>query len=296
MQLDDEVPAPSSETEEETSKVAQDETTGEQHPVEENPEDEDVAVETNPVEISAEEKEEAKEESDCKAEESVGAEIKAQEEEKEVEEKSMEEIKEIRPAEGQDEKSSPVSDPLGAAIVLQGKGPLKEDVPAVAPVESVTTIVPGTTLRRLEDPTPFLFSRPGTLGSLNAGQPIASTSLSDTKPKAPRYRVLEAPGMMSDPVAVAHPKIHESPKPFQNEPSYEHPLQGSSAAPMMTSSSPYKGRVLEAPSSPPKSSAAAFTSSPSTDSLTSSRSLASDVLEKARTRFDRFWTKKESDK
>ncbi|XP_046455122.1 microtubule-associated protein futsch-like isoform X2 [Daphnia pulex] len=317
-------PAPCNETEEETSKVAsQDETTDEQHPVEENPVDQEkVAVaaeeETNPVEISAEEKEEEeeeeeKEEVDCKAEESVEAEIKAQEEEEkeeivkeeeeEAEEKSMDEIKEIRPAdERQDEKCSPVSDPLGAAIVLQGKGPLNEDVPAaIAPVESVTSIVPGTTLRRLEDPTPFLFSRPGTLGSLNAGQPMASsTSLSDTKPKAPRYRVLEDPGMMSDPVVAVHPKIHELPKPFQHEPSYEpHPLQSSSAAPMMTSSSPYKGRVLEAPSSPPKSSsssAAAFTSSPSTDSLTSSRSLASDVLEKARTRFDRFWTKKESDK
>lgn len=324
LQLDD--PAPCNETEEETRKVAsRDETTDEQHPVEENPVDQvKVAVaaeeeETNPVEISAgekEEEEEEKEEVDCKAEESVEAEIKAQEEkeetvkeeeEEEAKEKSMDEIKEIRPAdERQDEKSSPVSDPLGAAIVLQGKGPLNEDVPpaAMAPVESVTSIVPGTTLRRLEDPTPFLFSRPGTLGSLNAGQPMASsTSLSDTKPKAPRYRVLEDPGMMSDPVVAAHPKIHELPKPFQHEPSYEpsHPLQSSSsAAPMMTSSSPYKGRVLEAPSSPPKSSsssaAAAFTSSPSTDSLTSSRSLASDVLEKARTRFDRFWTKKESDK
>jgi hypothetical protein len=320
LQLDD--PAPCNETEEETSKVAsQDETTDEQHPVEENPVDQEKAVavaadeETNPEEISAGEKEEEeeKEEVDCKVEESVEAEIKAQEEEEkeivkeeeEAEEKSMDEIKEIHPAdERRDEKSSPVSDPLGAAIVLQGKGPLNEDVPAaMAPVESVTSIVPGTTLRRLEDPTPFLFSRPGTLGSLNAGQPMASsTSLSDTKPKAPRYRVLEDPGMMSDPVVAAHPKIHELPKPFQHEPSYEpsHPLQSSSsAAPMMTSSSPYKGRVLEAPSSPPKSSsssAAAFTSSPSTDSLTSSRSLASDVLEKARTRFDRFWTKKESDK
>lgn len=300
---------PSNETEEETNKVVEDETTDEQHPGEENPEEDVVPVdeETNP---EVEEEEEKKEES-CKTEEPVEAEIKAQEEEEEEvkeetekeenEKKSIEEM--IQPADErqkeEETKNSPVSDPLGAAIVLQSKGPLNEDVPAVAPVESVTSIVPGTTLRRLEDPTPFLFSRPGTLGSLNAGQPITSTSLSDAKPKAPRYRVLEAPGMMNEPpVVVAHPKIHELPKPFQNplneSSSYEHPLQSSSAAPMMTSSSPYKGRVLEAPSSPPK--AATFTSSPSSDSLTSSRSLASDVLEKARTRFDRFWTKKESDK
>ncbi|XP_057367924.1 uncharacterized protein LOC130688910 isoform X3 [Daphnia carinata] len=245
-------------------------------------------------EIQAQKEEEEEEEEEKKEETQEGEEeVKI---EKETEEKVPEEIKEIESLpEKEKEQTGPVSDPLDTAAVL-GKAPLIEELPAVVPVEPVTSIVPGTTLRRLEDPTPFLFSRPGTLGSLTASQSFAGTSLPDTKPKAPRYRVLEAPGMMNDPV-VAHPKVHELPKPFQNpknEP-YEqmaHPLQ-SSTAPMMTSSSPYKGRVLEAPSSPPKSSA--VSSSPS-DSQISSRSLASDVLEKARTRFDRFWTKKESDK
>ncbi|KAI9555604.1 hypothetical protein GHT06_018119 [Daphnia sinensis] len=277
-------------------------------PVDEIPPTEDVPAvtesETKMMEVPVKEMEE--DQSDCKPEE-IQAQTEEEEKkeetqegevkvEKEAEEKVTEEIKEIESLpEKQQEQTGPVSDPLDTAVVL-GKAPLIEDLPAVVPVESVTSIVPGTTLRRLEDPTPFLFSRPGTLGTLTASQSFAGTSLPDAKPKAPRYRVLEAPGMLNDPV-VAHPKVHELPKPFQNPKSepYEqmaHPLQ-SSTAPMMTSSSPYKGRVLEAPSSPPKSSA--VSSSPS-DSQISSRSLASDVLEKARTRFDRFWTKKESDK
>uniref|UniRef100_A0A0N7ZQN3 Nuclear protein MDM1 n=1 Tax=Daphnia magna TaxID=35525 RepID=A0A0N7ZQN3_9CRUS len=312
------VTASSNETEE-TNKMADAEVIedlpAEEHPVDDAPPVDEVppaddvpavtALETKMMEVPVKEMEE--DQSDCKPEE-----IQAQKEEekkeenqereeevkveKEEEEKVTEKIKEIESLpEKQQEQTGPVSDPLDTAVVL-GKAPLIEDLPAVVPVESVTSIVPGTTLRRLEDPTPFLFSRPGTLGSLTASQSFAGTSLPDVKPKAPRYRVLEAPGMMSDPV-VAHPKVHELSKPFQNPKSepYEqmaHPLQ-SSTAPMMTSSSPYKGRVLEAPSSPPKSSA--VSSSPS-DSQISSRSLASDVLEKARTRFDRFWTKKESDK
>uniref|UniRef100_A0A0P5SIL3 Nuclear protein MDM1 n=1 Tax=Daphnia magna TaxID=35525 RepID=A0A0P5SIL3_9CRUS len=312
------VTASSNETEE-TNKMADAEVIedlpAEEHPVDDAPPVDEVppaddvpavtALETKMMEVPVKEMEE--DQSDCKPEE-----IQAQKEEekkeenqereeevkveKEEEEKVTEKIKEIESLpEKQQEQTGPVSDPLDTAVVL-GKAPLIEDLPAVVPVESVTSIVPGTTLRRLEDPTPFLFSRPGTLGSLTASQSFAGTSLPDVKPKAPRYRVLEAPGMMSDPV-VAHPKVHELSKPFQNPKSepYEqmaHPLQ-SSIAPMMTSSSPYKGRVLEAPSSPPKSSV--VSSSPS-DSQISSRSLASDVLEKARTRFDRFWTKKESDK
>ena len=254
---------------------------------------EDQAVDENLIEMEEDEKAvEEIAEPECEAEEEpVVAEIKAQEE---GELKAMEEVKETRLPEEEEEQEKndgAASDPLGASIV-SGKAPPKEVVAPVEPV--VTSIVPGTTLRRLEDPTPFLFSsRPGTLGTLTG--PPASQSFSDTPmPKAPRYRVLEAPGMMSEP--AVHTKAPESvssglQQQQQTNDPYEqtHPLQ--SAQPMMMGSSPYK--VLEAPSSPPKSSAVA--SSPNASPM-SNRSLASDVLEKARTRFDRFWTKKDSDK
>lgn len=160
------------------------------------------------------------------------------------------------------------SDPLNVTAVLSKP----KDEPLAAAVRPVgPVIVPGTTLRRLEDPTPVLFSRPGTLGSLT-GAPFASVAApAPVAPKGPRYRVLEAPGL--EPL---HPVHHHV------EPSHS-----------MPTSSPYK--VLEAPASPPKAGAG-LAGSPSASPQSSSRSLASDVLEKARTRFDRFWTKKDSDK
>lgn len=174
--------------------------------------------------------------------------IQAQEKE---EEKVKEEEASRLPAE--EEPNGLADDPLGAAIVLGNKSMTAKEESSTnvsstsppPPIQPVTSIVPGTTLRRLEDPTPFLFSRPGTLGTFSGGQPTAAPS--ETIPKAPRYRVLEAPTMVTDPI---HPKLED--------------VDQSMAA-----------------------------SSPNASPLTS-RSLASDVLEKARTRFDRFWTKKES--
>lgn len=232
----------------------------------ENQDDESEPTKEKVMDVEEKSTEAEEEEPDDKPEEPVVAEEKAQE----VKEEPIEDVKETRLA----TEKELASDPLGAAIVLGKSVVPKEEVAVVAaPIEpAVTSIVPGTTLRRLEDPTPFLFSRPGTLGTLT-GHP----SLSETLPKAPRYRVLEAPGMMSDSPASGM---------GTNDPHEQsHPLQ------TVMTSSPYK--VLEAPSSPPKSSA--VTSSPNASPM-SSRSLASDVLEKARTRFDRFWTKKESDK
>lgn len=185
------------------------------------------------------------------------------EESKKAEEKPQTPVKAVE-SQGADEAAS--SDPLNAAAVLTKP---KEE-PLVRPVGPV--IVPGTTLRRLEDPTPVLFSRPGTLGSLT-GQPFAAIP-APVAPKGPRYRVLEAPGLVNEPVHPVHQHV---------EPSHS----------MLPTSSPYK--VLEAPASPPKA-VPALAGSPSSSPLSSSRSLASDVLEKARTRFDRFWTKKDSDK
>lgn len=162
-------------------------------------------------------------------------------------------------------------DPLNVAAVLS-KPKEEAQIAAVHPVGPV--IVPGTTLRRLEDPTPVLFSRPGTLGSLT-GQPFGAVAApAPVAPKGPRYRVLEAPGL--EPVHTAH-----------------HHVEPSSHS-MLPTSSPYK--VLEAPASPPKAAGAGVAGSPSSSPMSSNRSLASDVLEKARTRFDRFWTKKDSDK
>lgn len=237
-----------------------------------------------PAEVSADEE---------KAEEPIVAEIKAQDVEHVKETEDVEEVKKANDNVSHEktrlaveqEQNSLASDPLGATIVLGKAVPSKEEIPVAvaAPIEPVTSIVPGTTLRRLEDPTPFLFSRPGTLGTLT-GQSVVAPSLIETMPKAPRYRVLEAPGMMSDSPASGL----GTNDPYEQQP---HPLQQQSA-PTMTSS-PYK--VLEAPSSPTKSSATAAASSPNASPM-SSRSLASDVLEKARTRFDRFWTKKDSDK
>lgn len=166
---------------------------------------------------------------------------------------------EIKPALQEPQENGPIlptnesADPLNAASVL--KQEVKPaNVSKVDVVEAVTSIVPGTTLRRLEDPTPFLFSSSPRPGSLD-------TATAPPAPKAPRYRVLEAPDP-SEPVAMQ------------------------SSTSMTFAASPYK--VLEAPSSPPANSPSA---SPS-----SNRSIASDVLEKARTRFDRFWTKKDTEK
>ena len=137
----------------------------------------------------------------------------------------------------------------------------EKPTPPVANDATAVTTVPGTTLRCLEDPTPFLFSRPATLVTslpeLPAEQPAVAPPVQNAMPKAPRYRVLEDPSQVDAPI----------------------PAQ------------PYK--VLEAPSSP---KGMAAVSSPGSSSPSSNRTLASDVLEKARTRFDRFWTKKEGDK
>lgn len=170
-----------------------------------------------------------------------------------------EEEMDVRLRDEQREKSvdskAAMNDPLDVSGVQRNMKE-KEVIPTV---EAVTTIVPGTTLRRLEDPTPFLFStastRPGSLDTATA--PIKA---------APRYRVLEAP----DP----------------------EPLMPTSSS-MTFAASPYK--VLEAPSSPSvvNNSSCSPSASPSSSS---NRSMASEVLEKARTRFDRFWTKKDADK
>ena len=111
-------------------------------------------------------------------------------------------------------------------------------------------------IRCLEDPL-FSFSNPVTTAGGVKGTSVAS--LEPVAPKGPRYRVLEAP---SDEMNVSPTSL---------------------ALSTSATSSPYK--VLEAPSSPTLSSPSSV-----------NRSLASDVLEKARTRFDRFWTKKECDK
>lgn len=142
------------------------------------------------------------------------------------------------------------ADPLSAMAVA--KEPEAEKSTADAADATAVTTVPGTTLRCLEDPTPFLFSRPATLIT----SPPASTSAPSVPaavPKAPRYRVLEDPTL------------------FQADASFSPSV-----------AQPYK--VLEAPSSP-KGTAAV--SSPGSSSPSSNRTIASDVLEKARTRLDR---------
>ena len=170
-----------------------------------------------------------------------------------------EEKPDVRPSAEQHQNGdrAPANDPLNVMATL-----VKQDEQQIAgpTVEPVTSIVPGTTLRRLEDPTPFLFSRPGSLdtASQQAAKPAAAAG--------PRYRVLEAPEPEKVPVIPA-------------------------STSMTFSASPYK--VLEAPSSPPGGTSSSPNASPSSSS---NRSMASDVLEKARTRFDRFWTKKDTDK
>ena len=111
-------------------------------------------------------------------------------------------------------------------------------------------------IRCLEDPL-YMFSNP--TPSAGAMKGTSAEPVAPVAPKGPRYRVLEAP---SDEMNVSPTSL---------------------ALSTSATSSPYK--VLEAPSSPTLSSP-----------TSANRTLASDVLEKARTRFDRFWTKKECDK
>lgn len=118
--------------------------------------------------------------------------------------------------------------------------------PAVPQMAPAPKTVPGTTLRCLEDPLSTSFPTwtppPTPVSATPGGSGVGSRP-------APRYRVLEAPGMASD--------VFYQP-----------------------AGSPYK--ILEDPGT-----GAASSTSPSTAAV--NRSLASDVLEKARNRFDRFW-------
>ena len=152
------------------------------------------------------------------------------------------------------------TDPLSAMTAAKEPEAEKSTTQSTDADATAVTTVPGTTLRCLEDPTPFLFSRPATL--MTSPPASAAPSVPAAMPKAPRYRVLEDPSL------------------FQADASFSPSV-----------AQPYK--VLEAPSSP-KGTAAV--SSPGSSSPSSNRTIASDVLEKARTRFDRFWTKKEGEK
>merc|ERR1711911_479730 len=150
--------------------------------------------------------------------------------------------------------------PAVAAAIPVSAGPLP--VPAASISTPAVPAVPAPVkvnparIRCLEDPL-YMFSNPPASAGGIKGASVAS--MEPVAPKGPRYRVLEAP---SDEMNVSPTSL---------------------ALSTSATSSPYK--VLEAPLSP-------TLSSPSS----ANRSLASDVLEKARTRFDRFWTKKECDK
>ena len=205
--------------------------------------------------------------------------------EREIIEKTVPEIKnQCQPTEIKDPLQSDCSkqDVPSAEVIPEKTKPLQ-------PAKSV----PGTTLRRLEDPSYTPLFTPSNFSSV---RPITEPPQpSNPAPiRTPRYRVLEAP---AEPVKPQY-KILEAvgvPSDVFYQPVTENP-----PAPA-TFTSPYK--VLEAPGAAaagsPTIAAKGVTtpllSSPSSSS-TQNRSLASDVLEKARTRFDRFWGKKDGDK
>ena len=155
---------------------------------------------------------------------------------------------------------------------------VEQPIAAVQPVKSV----PGTTLRCLEDPLMSYQSWTGSLAAPRGGSAPEPVKSAPTV-KGPRYRVLEAPGA----AILPQYKVLEAPG-LPSDVFYQ-PI---SSHDPLSSGSPYK--VLEAPSAGPLTSAVAHDSP--TASPSANRSLASDVLEKARTRFDRFWGKKEGDK
>jgi len=136
---------------------------------------------------------------------------------------------------------------------------------------------PATTLRCLEDPTFMFDSSPKPTSGIPVMKPTVSAQ-PVSKPKG-QIRVLEAPSSVlttcvdkQEPIGFTPPAPVAAPK---------NPVVGTSH---VSESPPVKGaiKVLEAPDKPdPKSPAG--------------RSKASDVLEKAKHRFDKLWGKNKSD-
>ena len=198
---------------------------------------------------------------------------KEQEEGEKVEEKKPEEVTKN----GKSEDSVAVDEqPIAGA----------EKTVAVAlsesPLQPVVKSVPGTTLRRLEDPI-FESSWAGNFTASLTPKTLPAAAPAGVR--APRYRVLEAPD--DDPLPKY--KVMEAAGAASGDVFYQ-PLDA--VVPSATTCSPYK--VLEAPLAPSKSAVSSSSPSPATNN--NNRSLAGDVMEKARTRFDRFWGRKDSDK
>ncbi|KAG8230668.1 hypothetical protein J437_LFUL010482 [Ladona fulva] len=169
---------------------------------------------------------------------------------------------------------------------LKSSLPLSESPQKKNVTPECEKVVAGTTLKCLEDPS-FVFDNQPSRGPVSEEVPHTA------------YRVLEAPGVPSDVLyqptemetSTAQPAPSSMPTTSQGQPT------GSSTPTASVGGAPLAGpyRILEAPEIPSQESPTKAL--PSLVSPSTGRSLASDVLEKARTRFDKFWGKgKDSDR